>query len=517
MQTGSDFLFGVELVTTRGTLAEDKAVRLRDFAAELVTSEGVDWVSITDNAGGNPMLAPMALGKPLLYGGKEVVIHLSCKDFSRNGLERESWQLASEGFHNILTLSGDYPAAGYQGHSKPVFDLDSVGLLKLLSDMNGGLSRSVNQGSRRLAPTRFFLGAVATNFKVHENEVIPQLLKLDKKVEVGARFIVNQIGFDSRKCHELKAHMDQRGHGQVSLIGNVFVMSARIARFFHQGRMPGVSVSDDLLAVCEKQAQSPDGGRRFFFELAAKQIAIYRGLGYRGAYLGNIEHAAEMQAVLEIERSFARNDWRQFAREIRYSRPGEFFVYAEDPESGLADPTRLNPDYARSLEQRRPTRNMTLSYRLSRFVHGAVFTPGTRLYQIGRRSFLAAKDQRQGPALVRRLEHWSKTALFDCHDCGDCSLPEIAFLCPESQCAKNQRNGPCGGTREGKCEVTELECIWARAYDRLKFDRREQALLSHAPVIQDQSLRGSSSWGNTFLGRDHASPDRLPEMPKPGQ
>src|SRR6185295_7080672 len=78
-------------------------------------------------------------------------------------------------------------------------------------------------------------------------------------------------------------------------------------------------------------------------------------------------------------------------------------------------------------------------------------------------------------------------------------------LCPESQCAKNQRNGPCGGTRDGKCEVHEFECIWSRAYDRLKYEGREQEMLAHAPVIQDESLRGTSSWGNVFLGRDHHS------------
>jgi len=51
--------------------------------------------------------------------------------------------------------------------------------------------------------------------------------------------------------------------------------------------------------------------------------------------------------------------------------------------------------------------------------------------------------------------------------------------------------------------VLELDCIWARAYDRLKREGREQDLLKHAPVIQDQSLRGTSSWANIFLCKDH--------------
>jgi methylenetetrahydrofolate reductase (NADPH) len=98
----------------------------------------------------------------------------------------------------------------------------------------------------------------------------------------------------------------------------------------------------------------------------------------------------------------------------------------------------------------------------------------------------------------------SKAALYQCKDCGDCSLPDTAYLCPESQCAKNQRNGPCGGTREGRCEVDGYgDCIWLRAYERLKHDGREKELLGHVPVIQNQGLRGTSAWANLWLGRDH--------------
>src|SRR5436190_10157945 len=85
------FLLGVELVSTRGTMGDNQAVQTRTFASELVGCNAIDWVSITDNAGGNPQLSPMALGKPILYAGKEVIIHLSCKDFNRNGLESAAW------------------------------------------------------------------------------------------------------------------------------------------------------------------------------------------------------------------------------------------------------------------------------------------------------------------------------------------------------------------------------------------------------------------------------------------
>jgi methylenetetrahydrofolate reductase (NADPH) len=145
-------------------------------------------------------------------------------------------------------------------------------------------------------------------------------------------------------------------------------------------------------------------------------------------------------------------------------------------------------------------------YRLSKWIHGVMFTPGRLLSRWGARICLRSKDPQQGPRPLRGLEQLSKAVLYRCKDCGDCSLPDIAFLCPESQCAKNQRNGPCGGTRAGRCEVDGFgDCIWLRAYERLRHDGAEQALLQHAPVVQNQGLRGTSSWANNWLGRDHSA------------
>lgn len=505
----SSFALGVELVTTRGTMADTQAVRARSFATQLVHCDRVDWVSITDNAGGNPQLSPMALGKPILYGGKEVLIHLSCKDFNRNGLESEAWQLSSEGFHNILALSGDYPAAGYHGRAKPVFDIDSIGLLTMLDEMNRGWDRptvSRTSNSRPMKATTFFVGAVATNFKRHENEVVPQLLKLEKKVACGARFIISQIGFDARKSHELRCYMQRRGMGHVPPIGNVFLLSPAVLTFFRKKSIPGVVISDELMDHCQRHIGSPDRGASFFTELAAKQLAIFRGLGFAGGYLGGVHTIESLQAILDLESSFAKDDWKQFAREIRYPVRNEFYYFAEDPATGLADASRLNPAYAASLAKREKTRHVTFGYRISKLVHDLIFTPGRRLHRWARAIYSSSSNTKQGPAALRIVEKASKSALFHCKDCGDCSLPDTAFLCPESQCAKNQRNGPCGGTRDGQCEVDDFECIWSRAYDRLKYEGREQSLLDHAPVIQNESLRGTSSWANALLEREHNSP-----------
>jgi methylenetetrahydrofolate reductase (NADPH) len=487
------FLIGVELVSIRGSMAERSAVKARTLANELVASSRIDWISITDNAGGNPQMAPQALGKPVLYAGKEVVIHLTCKDLNRNGLESLAWQLSSEGFQNVLAMTGDYPVSGNGGMAKPVFDLDSVGLISLLNKMNSGFDE-------RHERTQFCIGAVTNNYKLLEGEVVPQYLKLKKKIECGAVFIINQVGYDARKAHELRLFMEQNEMNHIPLIGNVFVLSPKRARMFNEGKIPGVVVTKELLELCLSQEQSADAGKAFFLEFAAKQMAVFRGLGYRGAYLGGVHDVASIERILEIERTFSPDDWKQFAREIRFSRPAEYCHYAEDPVSGLASP-RMGPTPSKL-----KSKGKGFMYGLSKLTHDLMFTSGRTLSNWGAEVCRKSNDPHQGPASLRALERVSKSMLYSCKDCGDCSLPDIAFLCPESQCAKNQRNGPCGGTHDGNCEVEGFgDCIWLRAYERLKHDGKEQTLLDHSPVIQDQGLRGTSSWANNWLGRDHAA------------
>src|SRR5207244_13368038 len=140
-----------------------------------------------------------------------------------------------------------------------------------------------------------------------------------------------------------------------------------------------------------------------------------------------------------------------------------------------------------------------LSYKLDRFVHDKIFAPGSPGFPLGTGVFQAVEGGGKGvQRMLHAAEQVFKILAFDCRDCGDCSLPDIAYLCPESQCVKNQRNGPCGGTREGACEVGEKDCIWALAYERLKTYGEEETMLDGPVVIKDNALRGTSAWANTF-------------------
>ena len=494
------FVVAAELVTSRGLITADRSRRVLETARELAADPRVDVLSITDNPGGHAMLAPDTLGTDLISRGQEVVIHLSCKDWNRNALESRGWKLGSEGFDNVLALSGDYPVTGHKGLAAPVFDIDSVGLLSLFSELNDGI-RDERKPDTRLDRTNFFLGCVVTNHKRREREVMPQYFKLRKKVEAGARFVINQIGWDTRKDDELLRWI-RREQLPVSVLANVYLMSRSGARAFHQGKIPGVIVTDELLALVERHAASPDKGRAFFLDLAAKHVAVARGLGFTGVYLGGHMPASTFGEILDLAGSFGSDDWRTFAPELQFPFADEFYFFERDPETRLSS-DEVNAAYLESKRQRKTELRVPVKYRFSRRLHQAVFEPGAPLFPAGRAFYRAVEKT---PALQKAMhvaEQAAKVPLFGCRDCGDCSLPEIAYVCPESQCAKNQRNGPCGGTREGLCEVYDTECIWSQAYERLKAYGEEESMLGGPVIFKDNALAQTSAWANTFLGRDH--------------
>lgn len=500
LEVPGSFSIAVELVTARGVVTTERSRALVDKARTLAADSRVNVLSITDNPGGHAMLAPDTLGTDLLSRGQEVIIHLACKDWNRNALESRGWKLASEGFDNVLCLSGDYPLDGYGGAAAPVFDIDSVGLLKLYSDMNAGLH--VARSDERLERTNFFLGCVVTNHKLHEREVVPQYQKLAKKARTGARFVINQIGYNARKDDELLRYIGRQGLG-VRALANVFLLSRPAARAFHAGRIPGVIVTDELLALAERHGASPDKGRAFFLDLAAKQLTVARGLGFNGAYLGGHATAETFGEILDRAESYSDADWRELSRELRFDRAGEFYLFEPDADTGLSS-DQLRPDYVESKRKRRTDLPVPLSYRFSRLVHRTVFDPAGPLHEPAR-SFFEKVDAAPKPVgrAAHLVEQAAKVPMFKCRDCGDCSLPDIAYVCPESICAKNQRNGPCGGTRDGLCEVYDTECIWSQAYERLKAYGEEEDMLENPVVLKDNALARTSAWANSLLGRDH--------------
>ncbi|HEX7626909.1 MAG TPA: methylenetetrahydrofolate reductase C-terminal domain-containing protein, partial [Gaiellaceae bacterium] len=253
---------------------------------------------------------------------------------------------------------------------------------------------------------------------------------------------------------------------------------------------------------------SPDKGRSFFVDLAAKHVAVVRGLGFSGVYLGGHMPAATFAEILDRAEAFATDDWKMFAGEITFPFPDEFSFFETDPATGLCS-DEVNAAYLESKRKRKTELRVPVKYRFSRRLHAAAFEPDAPLFPAGRAFYRAVEKSPPLLKIAHAAEQAAKVPLFHCRDCGDCSLPDIAYVCPESQCAKNQRNGPCGGTREGLCEVYDTECIWSQAYERLKAYGEEESMLDGPVVVKDNALDRTSAWANTFLGRDHTT--RQPE------
>ncbi|MDP6449944.1 MAG: methylenetetrahydrofolate reductase, partial [Lentisphaeria bacterium] len=410
------FMVGVELVTTRGSTDQPDSRKIAALGEALAEHKRTDWISITDNAGGTPTMAPAWLARQIRERGTNVVVHLTCKDRNRNALEATAWQYDADGLNNILCLTGDYPVAGYQGTAAPVFDLDSTTLVNLLSTMNAGMEvPGRKKGSTKtLGTTDFFLGCATSPFKTNEAELICQYLKLELKLNHGAHFIIPQLGYDMRKSHELIAYLERHNY-RAPVFGNIFVLSKTIANAFHKKRFPGCQVSDQLLEVCQSKATGPDKGREFFLEFAAKQFACMQGLGYRGAYFGGINKPEDLDRILSIASTFGTNDWQFFARDLIYPMTPDFYLFAEDERTGLANPhcesdeLLMARDAATPKGIGRPT--------VSRVVHNAVFEVDGALHRPMQKFFHSvANTHPKLGAVIEKQERVFKRLLYDCRD-----------------------------------------------------------------------------------------------------
>ncbi|HET9656699.1 MAG TPA: methylenetetrahydrofolate reductase C-terminal domain-containing protein [Kineosporiaceae bacterium] len=511
LDTPGRFTVLAEAVPWRGTLEDAAGERVHRFAADLRDVPGVDVVSVTDGAGGRAVLSAETLAARLAADGQRMLVHVTCRDRNRNELAALGWRLASAGLTDVLALSGDYPHEGFLGVARPVFDLDSVSLLALYSALGGNgfsgslLTRPPARATRSVpgelvasaasrgpkSASALYTGAAVNPFARQAREAVPQYLKLERKVAAGARFAITQSGFDARRWHELSRYAGDHAL-PVHLVAGVYVLNPGAAKAFHAGRVPGVRLSDGLLETAGHWAKGEDRGRSFFLELAAMQVAVARGLGLAGVCLSGLSSAEDVARVLELAAAFEGDRWRELLPFVNWSDPGEFWLYPPDPLTGLtADTPSPWP----------VTGRRSLHHDLSRLAHEAAFVPGSRRGELAGRVIRAG--QRAGLApLLHAAEQVLKRPLYGCRDCGDCSLPDIAFLCPESQCVKNQRNGPCGGSRDGECEIPGKDCIWARAYDRLSCVGAQETLLRHPVTVQDNALRHSSSWANAVTGVD---------------
>jgi methylenetetrahydrofolate reductase (NADPH) len=485
-----------ELVPGRGSFerAQEDAIAAAQAAAK---GGKVHTVSITDNPGGNPAISAEMLGAELSNAGVEPLVHFTCKDKGRNQLEALLYGLERAAVRDLLILTGDYTLTGYQGRSNPVFDMDASQLLELVTALNQGMEIPLLRRTITLAPTHFFAGAVVSPFKALEAEAMGQYYKLKRKLVAGAQFIVTQVGFDARKFHEALLMMKLLGFGHIPVIGNVYVLAAGPARAMHENRVAGCVVTDKLLAEITEEANAKDKGKSKRLERAAKMYALLKGMGYRGVHIGGSGlQYRDVENIIGMGEQLAPR-WQELIAEFDYPQPNGWYYFEKDAATGLNSEVMTD----RSKRPQTP-----LAYRFFRVLHKSLFEIKSPLFK-PMRAISERIDGSRFEDTFTRLEHVGKVISNDCMHCGDCGLPDTAYVCPTSQCPKGQRNGPCGGSYEGWCEVypNRRQCIYVRAYARLKHYGDEETLGAYQVPPVNYDLRRTSSWLNYYLGRDHTS------------
>lgn len=484
------FTLTFELVPSRGGHSTGQN-RLMDLARAAAADGRLQAVSITENAGGHPALSPEVLGHEIQSLGLEVINHFSCKDKNRNQMESLLFGWNRQGLHNLLVLSGDYPQDGYQGRPKPVFDLDSVQVLDLISQMNAGhIEATQPHASLQFTPTSFLKGVALSPFKLLPSELFLQYAKLHRKIQAGADYIITQLGYDARKFEEVLLYLRQNNF-QLPVLGNVFIPNLTVARLMHQGDIPGCVISDALYAQILAEAETADKGKQARLMRAAKLLAILKGLGYAGAHIGGPGLTfTDLDFVINRSQELVCQ-WRELIAELSYWPPQGAYLFMKDQETGL-NLTVIN-------EELSPQPGPSLPYLLARSVHNHFFESGGRGFPIAKKICLGLDDAGYD-TLLMRIEHLSKLLLFGCQNCGDCRLADLAYLCPQSGCAKYMLNGACGGSSEGWCEVYpgQKRCFYVRIYERLNRYGLTDTLKGTPAPPRDWSRHNTSSWLNFF-------------------
>ncbi len=485
-----------EQIPGRGAF-EMQQEELVENARRAASRGKIHAVSVTDNPGGNPAISTEILCTEIKKLGIEPLVHLAFRDKNRNQCESLLYGLAALGVRNLLLLTGDYPSSGgFKGRSKPVFDLDSVQGLQLIEMMNNGMKQETLGRTTTLAPTDFFAGAAVSPFKQSEPELMGQYYKLKKKIEAGAKFLITQVGYDARKYHELQQWLKLNNYN-IPVLANIYILPYGAARTMNANQIPGCVVTDKLLAELQDERGTKDKGRSARLNRAAKMYAITKGMGYAGAHIGGHGATYEMvEYIIDKGEELAPN-WKGLVAEFDYPQKNGFYFFQKDTKTNLntAQPTKKTAKAARP-----PV------YLLSRLAHATIFNPDSIVFKALRPIAKSIDSADKLKAPFGSVEHIIKVALFDCMNCGDCSLFDVAFLCPMSQCPKNQRNGPCGGSYEGFCEVyPDRKCVWVKAYERLRGHKEEDSIGEYIVPPCNWELIHTSSWLNFYQGRDHSA------------
>jgi methionine synthase I (cobalamin-dependent)/5,10-methylenetetrahydrofolate reductase len=232
-----EFVVSVEIDPPRG----GTAVAMLDLATTLKESGHVDVVDVNDNPRARARMSGLIASATIeRVVGIETIPHLTPRDLSVAGLGSALLGAHAEGIRNVLAVTGDPPEAGDYPGARGVYEVDSIGLSRIITSMNAGEDFN---GREIDAPTSFYLG-VAVNPAADDLEW--ELDRFQQKVEAGAKFAMTQVLFD---LSYLDAFLERLGGASPIplLVGIFYVKSYQLALRLHN-EVPGIVVPDHVQA-----------------------------------------------------------------------------------------------------------------------------------------------------------------------------------------------------------------------------------------------------------------------------
>jgi 5,10-methylenetetrahydrofolate reductase len=252
--------------------------------AELVRGR-VDAINVTDLQSSVMRLGSMAVCHLLQEKGLEAIFQVTCRDRNRLALQADLLSASVLGIKNVLALTGDYASLGDHPQAKPVFDLDSVNLLKVIKTLEGGTDMV---GNALQGAPKFCIGAVVNP---GGNPVEAQLFKMEKKIKAGATFFQTQAVYD---VGAFENFMKRVAPFKVPVLAGIILLkSAGMARFMNKN-VAGVFVPEPLI---QKMAKAEDRVKTSI-EIGAELIRNLKGM-CQGVHIMPIGWESKVPALLD--------------------------------------------------------------------------------------------------------------------------------------------------------------------------------------------------------------------------
>ncbi len=286
------FLVSVEVDPPRGF----SAAKMLEGAA-IAKARGADAVNVADSPMARVRMAALALCVLIQQQvGIEAILHFTTRDRSLMGLQSDLIGAHALGVRNIIALTGDPPSLGDQPESSAVYDVDSIGLVKVIDAFNKGLDRSGKPFGTRSAFT------IAVACDPTRPDLEREVDRFHRKVSGGAHLAMTQPIFDKAVWKRFFDLYEAR-HGPFPapvLIGILPLQSHRHASFLHN-EVPGITLSEDALQRMERAgAEGRKEGVKMAQELLLELMELPK---VQGVYLmpsfGRYEVACEVLDVVK--------------------------------------------------------------------------------------------------------------------------------------------------------------------------------------------------------------------------